>query len=98
MHLLIVDDDPDASFTIKALLELAAGAPQVGVVQATEFEEALREVERGAFDLLVFDVRLGTRSGLDLLREVRARGLTLPAIMLTGRGGADSRRRSRTRR
>jgi PAS domain S-box-containing protein len=86
LHLLVVDDDADASFTIKALVELAPGAPAIEVVQATEFEEALRQAESGTFDVLVFDVRLGARSGLDLLRECRARGLALPAIMLTGRG------------
>ena len=37
-------------------------------------------------DLMVLDIMLPGRSGLDVLRDVRAAGLTLPVIMLTAKG------------
>ncbi len=40
----------------------------------------------GAFDLIILDVMLPKRSGLELLRQLRERGSPLPILMLTARG------------
>ena len=45
-------------------------------------EEALRQV---AYDMIVLDINLPGRSGLEFLREQRARGNTLPVLLLTAR-------------
>src|SRR5688500_8856757 len=86
LRLLVVDDDPAAASTISTQLELAAGAPPVSVVHARTSGEGLARALDGAFDLLVLEHRIGAGSGLDLLRECRARGVTPPAIFLTGQG------------
>ncbi len=41
------------------------------------------------FDLLILDLGLPDRDGLDLLQELRGRGETLPIIVLTARDGVD---------
>jgi DNA-binding response OmpR family regulator len=45
-------------------------------------EEALRQV---AYDMIVLDINLPGRSGLEFLREQRAKGNTLPVLLLTAR-------------
>src|SRR5205823_13476224 len=41
---------------------------------------------RGGHDVYLLDYRLGPRSGLEMLRELKARGVTAPIILLTGQG------------
>ncbi|MCW8140888.1 MAG: response regulator, partial [Planctomycetota bacterium] len=86
LRLLVVDDDPDAAFTLQALLELAPGAPATDMAQVTTFEEGLARATGGGFDVLVFDHRLGGRTGLELIEACGAQGVTAPIIVLTGRG------------
>lgn len=45
-------------------------------------EEAMRHV---AYDLIVLDVNLPGRSGIDFLRALRSAGQTLPVLLLTAR-------------
>lgn len=56
-------------------------------------ESALEEVARVAPDMLVLDVMLPGRSGLDILRDLRAAAETarLPVLMLTAKGQAKDR-------
>ena len=82
--ILAVDDDPD-------VLEVVGFRLRTHGHQVAAFgsgQEAIEFVEqRGAPDLAVLDVSLPRMSGLDLLRELRARpGLEgLPAIFLSAR-------------
>ncbi|MCU4653792.1 response regulator [Roseibacterium sp. SDUM158016] len=56
-------------------------------------ETAIEEIDRVAPDVLVLDVMLPGRSGLDILRDVRARSETrdLPVLLLTAKGQARDR-------
>lgn len=56
-------------------------------------ETALEEIERQSPDMLVLDVMLPGRSGLDILRALRAATATkhLPVLMLTAKGQAKDR-------
>jgi DNA-binding response OmpR family regulator len=56
-------------------------------------ETALAEIERVEPDLLVLDIMLPGRSGLDVLRDLRARPATrdLPILLLTAKGQAKDR-------
>lgn len=49
-------------------------------------DEAVPAVRRLRPDILVLDILLPGRSGLDILRELRASGESLPILMLTARG------------
>jgi len=49
-------------------------------------DEALRAVADFRPDLLVLDIMLPGRSGLDILRDLRARGQRFPVLMLTAKG------------
>ena len=49
-------------------------------------DEALREVAAFRPDLLVLDIMLPGRSGLDILRDLRSTDPQLPVLMLTAKG------------
>src|SRR5688572_14465483 len=49
-------------------------------------ESALERAAAEAFDLVLLDVMLPRMNGLDVLRELRQRGVDVPVIMLTARG------------
>ena len=79
VRVLVVDDDPDGRDLACTILE-DRGAE---VVTADGYAGALREIERGSFDLLVCDIAMPDRDGYDVIREVRKRVPELPAIALT---------------
>lgn len=51
--------------------------------EATNAQEVLDQVERGNWDVLLLDINLPDRSGLDLLGEVKGRKPDLPVLILT---------------
>lgn len=86
LRVLAVDDEQDNLELVRYLLE-SAGAR---VTVASSAEEALAALGRETFQLVVSDIGLQDQDGLDLMREVRARGhaaVDLPAIALTGYAG-----------
>ena len=80
--MLLVEDHGDTAETMAAVLELAG----YEVATAGDVATALDLLDRQQFDLLLSDLGLPGRSGLDLMRELRARGDALPGIALSGYG------------
>ncbi|WES29872.1 response regulator [Varunaivibrio sulfuroxidans] len=79
VRILIIDDDLDLLEYFDAMLS-AAGYE---VLCEPSAESALKRIFADAPDLLLIDYHLPDLDGLSLLRTVRKRGLTVPAIMLT---------------
>lgn len=87
MRVLVVEDEQRlAEFVSKGLSE--AG---YAVDVASDGEQALAWVNVVDFDLIVLDVMLPKRDGLDVSRTLRARGLKTPILMLTARDAVDDR-------
>jgi two-component system, NarL family, invasion response regulator UvrY len=78
---LIVDDHPIVRKGIKDLL-VEEGFCHV-VVEAASGEAALTAVRRDPWDLLVLDVALPDKHGLEVLKEVKRMRPTLPVLMLS---------------
>ena len=74
-HVLVVDDSGPARMLIRQALEGWArrSGGLVEVVEAENGFEALRELPRTPFDLVLTDVNMPTLSGLELIRMIRAR-------------------------
>lgn len=78
-RILVVDDDPD----ILETLEIALGGSH-DVIAARDGLDALERLERaGSVDLVLLDLMMPHMSGSDLLRELRARGLAVPVILVS---------------
>ncbi len=77
-HILIVDDDQD----IRDLLHEFLKRRGLRVSVAQSGDEMQEVMSRSAVDLIILDVMLPGRSGIDICREVRQHS-RVPIIMLT---------------
>jgi signal transduction histidine kinase len=60
------------------------------VEAAQDAEAALRALRRTSFDVLVSDIHMPGMSGTELLKQVRADGLDIPVVLVTGEPSLDS--------
>ena len=81
-HLLIVDDD----LRLRALLETYLQREGFQVVLASNWRQMERVLHETPVDLMVLDLMLPDRSGLEICRDLRAAGNPLPIVMLTAKG------------
>src|SRR5260221_2139817 len=77
--ILVVDDESE----IREGLELLLSSEGYGVSSAGTAEAGLAKLEERPFDLLLLDVSLPDRNGLELLKEVRRRDPHLSAVLIT---------------
>ena len=93
LRVLIVDDAPDARELVAEVLK-GCGAEVVAVGSA---DEALEEMERQRFDVLISDIGMPLMDGYALIEKVRRlsleRGGRIPAVALTAYAGAEDRMR-----
>lgn len=82
MRILIADDDEDGFVPICASLEADGHA----VVHALDGEAALECLAIGSFDMGIFDLDMPRRDGVSLVGELRARGVELPIVLVSGNG------------
>jgi two-component system alkaline phosphatase synthesis response regulator PhoP len=80
--ILIVEDDPAMAVALRDGFEYEGYRVQV----ARDGTEGLRLASAKKLDLIVLDVMLPNLSGLDVCKQLRTQGNTLPVIMLTARG------------
>ena len=81
-RVLIIEDEPGLVLTLTDLLT----SEGYEVESATDGLSGLRAAAEGAFDLILLDVMLPGKNGFDVCRDLRARDVTTPVIMLTARG------------
>jgi two-component system alkaline phosphatase synthesis response regulator PhoP len=86
-RILVIEDDPAIRQGIVDALEFEHYA----VEQADDGEAGLQCALTGEFDLVLLDLILPNRDGLEVLREVRSARPTLPVIILTARGEESDR-------
>lgn len=87
MRVLLVEDERTIASYVKRGLEEQGYAVDV----AYDGREALEWIDAAPFDLVILDVMLPELSGLEVCRELRARGQRMPVLMLTARDTIDDR-------
>jgi two-component system copper resistance phosphate regulon response regulator CusR len=85
VKLLVVEDDRTVGQYVKRGLE----EQQYIADWVTDGDEALRLVSTVPYDLLILDLRLPGMTGLEVLRNLRDRGLTLPVLVLTAQDSVE---------
>lgn len=85
--ILLVEDDE----TNRKLVRVVLAGRHYRILEAGSVEQALALLQDGKPDLLLFDIRLGDGSGLDLIRTVRADSSfdAVPAVAITAQAMKD---------
>jgi two-component system KDP operon response regulator KdpE len=81
LRILIVDDEP----AILRFLRASLGSQGYKVSTAADGRTALDLIRRDTADLLVLDLGLPDMDGLDVIRQIRDGGASLPIIVLSSR-------------
>jgi two-component system OmpR family response regulator len=87
MKVLVIEDDPTVGSFVKRGLE----EQRWGVQLVADGEEGERLAMSGAYDILVLDMRLPGKSGMDVLSSLRARGFERPILVLTAQDAVDAK-------
>ncbi|KAB2654263.1 MAG: response regulator transcription factor [Verrucomicrobia bacterium] len=87
MRILVVEDDRKTG----ALVARALKAEGFGVDLLRDGDEALAAVQTTPFDAVVLDIMLIGRDGLSVLKQMRAKGIPTPVLLLSARGELNER-------
>jgi len=85
-HILVVDDDEG----IRSLVKKYLNENQFLVTTADSAEDAKKKIKIIKFDLIILDIMMPGKSGLEFIEENR-NNLESPIILLTAKGNADER-------
>ncbi len=84
-RILVVDDEPDIRESLEALLT----SENYQVTLASNAAEGLKRLETSTFDLVLLDLMMPDKSGMQVLEEVRARDTETPIFMITAYGSIE---------
>ena len=90
MKVLVIEDDPTVGAFIKRGLE----EQRWGVQLVTDGEEGEQIAATETFDVIILDMRLPGKSGLDVLQGLRSRGFEKPVLVLTAQDAVDAKVRT----
>ena len=77
--ILVVDDDPNILDVVSELLDMEG----YRVTTAANGAEALARLDEGIPSLVLLDMRMPVLDGWGFAREVKARGIQLPILVMT---------------
>src|SRR5438874_6566914 len=84
-RILVVDDEADIRESLEALLTLE----DYQVDLAENATEGQHKIETGSYDLILLDLMMPDRSGMEVLRDVRERDTETPIFMITAYGSVE---------
>lgn len=87
MRILVVEDE----LKVARALEEGLAQEHYEVSVATTGEEGFYRLSAEVFDLIVLDLMLPGRDGIEILRTIRQRGLETPVLILTARDAVEDR-------
>ena len=87
MKILVIEDDPTVGEYVKRGLE----EQRWGVDLVADGEEGERRARSEAYDLIVLDMRLPGKSGMQVLHGLRGRGFERPILVLTAQDAVDAK-------
>ncbi len=83
--ILIVDDDKSIRYSLKRMME-----GKYSVLTAQNGEEALERVKASSPDLIIMDIKMPGRSGIDVLREIKSIDPKSLVIIMTAYGTTET--------
>ena len=85
-HILVVDDDEG----IRSLVKKYLNENKYLITTASSAEDAFEKIKIIKFDLIILDIMMPGKSGLEFIEENK-KSLDTPVILLTAKGQADER-------
>lgn len=87
MRILVAEDEKSLNRVITKRLE----SEGYSVDSCFDGEEALHFVDAGEFDAIIMDIMMPRLSGIEAVKQLRARGNTVPVIFLTAKDSISDR-------
>lgn len=87
MKLLLIEDEKRMAQALCEILRLE----KYDVDHYADGLEGLYAIESGIYDMVILDVMLPHKSGFEIVREVRGKGIGTPILMLTAKGELDDK-------
>jgi DNA-binding NtrC family response regulator len=79
---LVVDDEPIVCHSVRKILSKQSCA----VEEAFDVDAAMQKMKLQSYDLVLLDLKMPKRSGMEVLKSIRTQFPDLPVIMVTGHG------------
>src|SRR5262245_1009905 len=89
IRVLVVDDDLAHAEMVVQFLRLTEAWADAAIDTTPTYEQAFTALTTRPYDVAFVDYWLGSRDGLELLREVRQLGVMTPVVVLTSRGAEE---------
>lgn len=86
IKILLVEDDLSLSNSVFDFLDDFAD-----VMQVFDGDEGLYEAESNVYDLILLDLMLPEKNGFQVLKELRAKGITTPVLIMTAKESLDDK-------
>jgi DNA-binding NtrC family response regulator len=84
-RILVVDDEVDIRESLETLLDLEGYQVEL----AHNATEGLKKIETGSYDMVLLDLMMPDRSGMEVLQDVRERDTETPIFMITAYGSVE---------
>jgi two-component system nitrogen regulation response regulator NtrX len=78
--ILIVDDEKAIRRTLKEILEYE----KYDIEEAEDGEIGLEKIEKNNYDVIILDVKMPKKDGIEVLTEMQQKGIDTPVIVLSG--------------
>jgi len=79
MKVLIVDDEPSIRYLFTEFLKMKG----FDTDEAENGMEGLKKFHKDNYDLLILDIKMGFKNGIELLEDIRRHGYNTPVIVCT---------------
>jgi DNA-binding response OmpR family regulator len=80
--ILLIDDDPLVAFTVERMLQGGG----FDVIRANDGEKGLTILKKEKIDLVITDIIMPVKEGIETIREIREHDATIPVIAVSGGG------------
>ena len=84
--ILIVDDEKAIRRTLKEILEYE----KYNIEEAEDGEIGLEKIEKNNYDVIILDVKMPKKDGIEVLTEMQQKGIDTPVIVLSGHGNIET--------
>jgi DNA-binding NtrC family response regulator len=84
--ILIVDDEKAIRRTLKEILEYE----KYDIEEAEDGEVGLDKIEKNNYDVIILDIKMPKKDGIEVLTEMQQKGIDTPVIVLSGHGNIET--------